>query len=95
MITDALEVLEFQRESSAHLDVEVKVDGVIVTTGHGLAISYKTARPTSWAAPVIVDGKPGVMLSGLASRLWRVWARQVLAGGGHGVAHVIGKFRIR
>jgi hypothetical protein len=46
-----------------------------ITTGVTVAITAKGTRPTTWAAPTTLDGKIGVMLTGLTPGLWTIWSR--------------------
>ena len=65
----------YPRESVEFQPVDVKVDGQPVTTGVQLAVTGSQERPTAWTDPVLVDGRIGVMVQGLAVGYWYVWAR--------------------
>jgi hypothetical protein len=48
---------------------------VPVTTGVEVALTTGRARPASWAAPLVIDGKLYVAIDALAPGLWKVWGR--------------------
>jgi hypothetical protein len=56
--------------------VEVNVNSAVevsLTAGIGTPVVYD--RPSVWVAPVIIDGELGVMVQGLVTGKWGVWAR--------------------
>lgn len=65
----------YPRESVEHLPVVVKRDGVQITSGLTFAIVPDGTRPVTFLASVEVDGKPGVMVSGLGPGTYRVYAK--------------------
>ena len=65
----------YPRESVEFQPVQVKVDGEAVTTGVELALALGSARPVDWQTPTTLDGKIGVMVTGLDVGTWHVWAR--------------------
>lgn len=65
----------YQRETVEFIPVTVTVDGVPVTSGVEFAVTSGGARPTSWAAPVTIDGQIGVMTSQQPLGRYTVWAR--------------------
>jgi len=67
--------LEYPRETVEFQPATVTVDEVEVTTGVKFAIVAEGARPTAWVDPVPVDGRIGVMLTGLTPGLYQVYAQ--------------------
>lgn len=65
----------YERESTEFQPVTVTVDGTAVTSGVTLAITASGQRPVTYAAPVTIDGKAGVMVQGLQPGAYNVWAK--------------------
>lgn len=72
---DGRATMSYPRETTEFQPVNVQVDGVEVTTNLDLTIVPNGQRPSVWAAPYALDGKTGVMITGLAPGLYRIWAR--------------------
>lgn len=63
------------RETSEFLPIEVNgADGTPLTE-FDVALTKWPARPEAWAAAVITDEKPGIVLAGLTHGMWQAWAR--------------------
>ena len=67
--------MSFPRETVEFQPVTVTVDGVAVTTGVKFAVVTDGARPTTWTDAVTLSGRIGVMVQGLATGNWRVFAQ--------------------
>ena len=65
----------YPRETVEFAFPRVTVDDVVVTTGVTFALFANGTRPTTWDAPTIVDGRTGVMLTGLTPGLYRIFAK--------------------
>ena len=65
----------YPRESVEFQPVTVTRDGVSVTSGLSFAVVIDGARPTTFTAAATLEGRVGVMLSGLAAGTYRVFAR--------------------
>lgn len=65
----------YPRETTEFQPVTVRVDSVTVTTGIQFAITARSTRPTTWTDAVLLGGKTGVMITGLAVGLYRIWAK--------------------
>jgi hypothetical protein len=65
----------YPRETVEHLPVPVTVDGALVTTGVTLAVVAKGERPVTFATPLTLNGKIGVLLTGMAPGFWDVYAK--------------------
>lgn len=65
----------YPRETVEFIPVTVTVDGVAVTVGVEFAVVKDGERPTSWSTPTSLDGKIGVLISGLTSGQWDIYAR--------------------
>lgn len=65
----------YPRETVEFAPITVKVDGIVTTTGIQFTITAKSARPTIWTDAVLLGGKTGVMITGLAVGLYRIWAK--------------------
>ena len=65
----------YERESIEFQQVTVTVDGEATTAGLSFAITSNGARPNTYVEPVIVAGKTGVMIQGLAPGLHSIWAQ--------------------
>jgi len=67
----------YPRESVEFAPVTITVDGTPVTTGVTFAVVANDTRPSTWVAPTTLDGKIGVMLTGLTPGLYKVWGKVV------------------
>ena len=65
----------YPRETVEFAPITITVDGTPVTTGITVALVGNGARPSVWVAPTTLNGKIGVMLTGLAPGLYNVWAK--------------------
>lgn len=65
----------YPRETVEFLPVTVTVDGAPLTTGVEFTVTTDIARPANWAAPTVLEGAIGVMITGLAVGTYRVWAK--------------------
>lgn len=65
----------YVQETLEHLPIKVKVDGVQVFVGIEVCIVPFGARPVGWSAAILLSGKIGVMLTGLALGTWVIYAR--------------------
>jgi len=66
----------FERESIEFQPVTVTLDGQPVNTAIlALAIVPHGSRPTTFTAPTIINGKPGVMIQGLTPGVHKIWAK--------------------
>jgi len=66
---------DYPRESVEFQPVTVTVDGTPVTTGVQFCITAHGGRPVTWVAPTTLDGKIGVMVTGLTPGLYDIWAQ--------------------
>lgn len=72
---------EIPRESVEFVAVTVLVDGSpAIGTEVELSVARITERPTTWAQPVQLDGKVGLLTGDYDAGSYTVWAR-VTAGG--------------
>lgn len=69
----------YPRETVEFQPVSVTRDGAAVSTGLAFAVVPDGARPATFTPAVVVDGKTGVMVSGLAAGTYRIFA-QITAG---------------
>jgi uncharacterized lipoprotein YajG len=67
----------YPRETVEFAPITVKVDGVEVLTGVTVSIVAAGVRPTVWVAPTTLDGKIGVMVTGMTVGAYNVWAKVV------------------
>lgn len=65
----------YQRETVEHQPITLTVNGTPVTTGLKVCMVPAGSRPTLWADPVTVDGKPGVMIQGLSPGVYTVYVQ--------------------
>lgn len=65
----------YPRETVEFQPITITVDGTPVTTGVTVALVAHGTRPSVWLAPTTLDGKIGVMLTGLTPGLYDVWAK--------------------
>lgn len=65
----------YPRETVEFIPVTVTVDGVEVTTGVTFSVVIDGTRPTVWTAPTTLNGKIGVLVSGLAVGAYHVFAK--------------------
>lgn len=65
----------YERESTEFQPITITVDGAPATDGVTFAITPSGQRPVTYAAPVTIDGKAGVMVQGLEPGAYNVWAR--------------------
>lgn len=65
----------YERESVEFQPVEVKLNGQVVLDGISYAIVPDGERPVTFAAAVILSGKTGVMIQGLAHGTYRIFAK--------------------
>ena len=65
----------FERESVEFLPVTITVDGVVATSNVTFCLTPEGVRPVTFATPASVAGKTGIMVSGLAPGVYRVWAK--------------------
>lgn len=63
------------RESVEFQPVEVRLDGVLVTTAVEFCVTTARARPETWIAPVVLGDAIGVMVDGLDPGTYVVWGR--------------------
>lgn len=87
---------EYERESNEHQPVIVTKNGAEVTVGFTVMdIPYNDRpedHPGSWIAPVVLEGKPGVMTGGKQPGFRKVWVS--VDGGSEQVVEVAGTYRI-
>ena len=69
----------YPRETVEFQPVNVTRDGAVVTDGLAFAVVPDGHRPEIFTPAVIVAGKTGVMVSGLAQGTYRIFA-QITAG---------------
>ena len=67
----------YPRETVEFAPITVKVDGVEVLTGVTVSVVAAGVRPTVWVAPTTLDGKIGVMVTGMTAGLYDIWAKVV------------------
>jgi len=65
----------YPRETVEFLFVTVKVGGVEVLTDVTLCVVASGTRPTEFVAPATLNGKIGVLITGLAPAYYAVWAK--------------------
>lgn len=65
----------YPRETVEFIPVTVTVDGVSVTNGVDFAVVKDGERPTTWSTPTTLSGKIGVLISGLTTGQWDIYAR--------------------
>lgn len=65
----------YPRETDELQEVTVTVNGEPVTEDVEFSVTPWRDRPTTWAAPYVVDGKTGVRINALPPGSYRVWAR--------------------
>lgn len=65
----------YPRETVEFVGITVALNGAVVTTGIQFAITTFEQRPTTWVAAVILDGKTGVMITGLAPGVYTAYAK--------------------
>jgi hypothetical protein len=69
----------YPRESVEFQPVKITRDGLVVTTGLEFAIVPDGERPVTFAPAATVAGNTGVIVSGLASGTYRIFARVTTA----------------
>lgn len=67
--------MTYPRETVEFQPVTVAVDGVVVTSGVAFAVVPYGDRPATFVAPTALNGKIGVMVSGMTPGTYRVWAQ--------------------
>ena len=65
----------YPRETVEFLAVTVKVDGVEVLEEVTFCVALSGARPGVFVAPSTLDGKIGVLITGLLPGYYVVWAK--------------------
>ncbi|HJV99425.1 MAG TPA: hypothetical protein VJ617_10055 [Arthrobacter sp.] len=65
----------YPRESVEFQPVNVTQDGIAVTSGLSFAVVADGTRPTTFTAATVLDGKSGVLLTGLTPGTYRVFAK--------------------
>lgn len=69
----------YPRESVEFQPVEVKRDGLLITTDLEFSIVPDGERPAAFAPAAIVSGNTGVIVSGLDRGTYRIFARVTTA----------------
>lgn len=67
----------YPRESIEFLPVRITVDGFPPTDPVQVSVTSHRDRPTSWEAPVTLEGETGLMVAGREPGTYRVWARVI------------------
>jgi hypothetical protein len=91
--TDTIQ--EYLQESTEFAVVEVRrPDGSLVTTGVQVCVLLENTRPTEadWEAAVELDGKIGVMVTGLALGTYKIWTK--VASTPEDVVDIAGTIRV-
>ena len=65
----------YPRESVEFQPVTVTRDGITVTSGLSFAVVTDGARPSTFTPATVLDGKAGVLLTGLAVGTYRIFAQ--------------------
>lgn len=65
-------------ETKEFLPLDVDANGA-PTSAFETSVVRWPARPGSWAAAVVVDGEPGVIVQDLTPGTWTVWVRLTTA----------------
>jgi hypothetical protein len=65
----------FERETVEFLPVNPKINGVAFTGSFQVCIKPYLTRPDNWAAAVEVGGQRGIMIQGLTTGTYTVWAK--------------------
>lgn len=68
-------VSSYERESTEFQPVTITVDGTVTTAGVTFCVAPNGTRPATFVAPTTVNGKIGVMVTGLQPGIYRVWAK--------------------
>lgn len=67
----------FERESVEFQQVDVKLDGQLMSGGISFAIVPDGQRPVTFTEAVVFGGKSGVMIQGLDRGTYRIFAKVV------------------
>ena len=67
----------YPRETVEFQPVTVTVNGALITTGVTFSVVAGDLRPTTWIAPTTLDGKIGIMITGLTPGIYQIYAKVV------------------
>jgi hypothetical protein len=65
----------FPRETVEFQPVTITLNGVAVITGVTFSVVKGSLRPGTFVAPTTLNGKIGVMVTGLTAGTYHVWAQ--------------------
>jgi hypothetical protein len=68
-------VNSYERESVEFQPVTITVDGTPVTSGVTFCLAPDGTRPVTFTTPAAVNGKIGVLVTGLTPGAYRIWAK--------------------